>query len=266
MHGLHKIASFLLSEHERVFELPGRGSSTLQNFRMAVNSERIHFDTPCKKNKNDGKTRWMEKNETMRISKCLMASILCCAFWFVAAGIFAGTFGWAYARPPVINTACIQIQLLPNTSSDNAMGYFQNGLECVIRQEIPYACRDYVSTLPECGPVSAAADVRAWRFSSYSFQLLWWCSGGTHPRESHDDQCHQDFLKTEQCKDLECEFRYITCTGFGMPYDWVCNDGHNIFGFYDHPFYDLIMADFNYDGPDNDLLTTVTIPPPPPPT
>jgi hypothetical protein len=84
----------------------------------------------------------------MRISKGQIASILCCAFWFVAACIFAGVFGWAYARP--LDTACIEIQLLPNTSSDDAMGYFQNGKECVIRDRVPPQCRDYMRELPDC--------------------------------------------------------------------------------------------------------------------
>lgn len=36
------------------------------------------------------------------------SSMLCCAFWFVVACIFATVFGWAYGRLPVTNTLTSQ--------------------------------------------------------------------------------------------------------------------------------------------------------------
>ena len=101
------------------------------------------------------------------------ASILCCALWFVAACIFAGVFGWAYARPPVIDTRGIEIELLPNTSSDNAMGFFQNGNECVIKEKIPDECRAYMRNVPACTgdqqlARSASSTKLSWTIKNYN--------------------------------------------------------------------------------------------------
>jgi hypothetical protein len=72
----------------------------------------------------------------------------CCFFWFVAACIFAGVFGWAYVRERAIETKCVGIQLVPNAT--NANGKFKNGYECVHRSTLPKVCLDYFKDVPEC--------------------------------------------------------------------------------------------------------------------
>ena len=82
----------------------------------------------------------------------MVACSVCCFFWFVAACIFAGVFGWAYMRDPSLETQCVRIKLLPNTSSiDDANGYFDvNGNECVYRSTIPDVCVPYYKGIPDC--------------------------------------------------------------------------------------------------------------------
>ena len=66
---------------------------------------------------------------------------MCCAFWFVAACIFAGVFGWAYVRAPSIRTECVQLQLLPpNSSSIPPNGYFDEKATSVYRSTLPDEC------------------------------------------------------------------------------------------------------------------------------
>jgi hypothetical protein len=90
----------------------------------------------------------------------------CCFFWFVAACIFAGVFGWAYVRERAIETKCVRIQLVPNAS--NANGQFKNGYECVHRSTLPKVCLDYFKDVPDCETERRLNDRQ---YSTYSNSL-----------------------------------------------------------------------------------------------
>jgi hypothetical protein len=99
----------------------------------------------------------------------------CCFFWFVAACIFAGVFGWAYVRERAIETKCVGIQLVPNAT--NANGQFKNGYECVHRSTLPKVCLDYFKDVPECeterrlGDLEFAKESQNFMLTYYDFQI-----------------------------------------------------------------------------------------------